>query len=220
MQQLHHQSGKPLVRPGNSHRGMQFDQNILTRANIDLQHPRLVERTVEKGEEFLMADVRAEFFGITFEFLFAEVAMVVAVEEFVGAAAVFDGFEFGLVEEDDQLVAIAVVGIAGVGDGEGVRLVVDLLLGSVGGGGDFEGGWNVGCGFLFFLRWALLLIVIGFLLLSLLLLLLLLCLVLLRGVLFVGAVGRRRRRRGGAGVGFVVGHDVCSSMMVKSDLWR
>lgn len=80
---------------------MQFDQDILTGPNINLEHPRLVEGTIEQGEEFLMTDVGTEFFGIAFEFLFAQVAMVVAVEEFVRSTAVFDGFEFGLIEEDD-----------------------------------------------------------------------------------------------------------------------
>jgi len=45
-----------------------------------------------------MANVRSEFFRIFFEFLFAEVAVIVAVEEFVVPSSIFDGFEFGLIE--------------------------------------------------------------------------------------------------------------------------
>jgi len=45
-----------------------------------------------------MANIRSESFWIFFEFLFAEVSVIVAVEEFVVASSIFDGFEFGLIE--------------------------------------------------------------------------------------------------------------------------
>ena len=104
MQQLYHQAREALVRAGDADGGVDLDQHILSGADVHLETSGLVEGRVDQGQQFLMANVRAVFLRVALQLLLAQFAMVVAVEQLKVVAAVLDGFEAGLVEEDDDLM--------------------------------------------------------------------------------------------------------------------
>jgi hypothetical protein len=54
-----------------------------------------------------VTNVRSEFFRIFLEFLLAQVAMIIAVEKFVVAAAIFYGFKLGLIQYDNDALGFA-----------------------------------------------------------------------------------------------------------------
>lgn len=55
MQQLHHETGEALERPGNAHRRRNLDQDALGRLDVNLQLPRLVDGGVKERQEALAA---------------------------------------------------------------------------------------------------------------------------------------------------------------------
>ena len=53
VEQLDHQTGEALERPGNANRGRDFDQHSLGGLDVDLQLPGLVYRRVEESKQTL-----------------------------------------------------------------------------------------------------------------------------------------------------------------------
>jgi len=82
-----------------------------------------------------MTNVRTEFLRVLLQLLLAQVAVVVAVQELVVAASIFDRLELRLIEQDYQSVGFGLgAGQKGVGAGP----ILDGRVGSVGGRRDFE----------------------------------------------------------------------------------
>lgn len=50
VQQLNHETGKPLKGSRNAHRRADLDQDVLLRVDINLQFAGLVDRRVKEGE--------------------------------------------------------------------------------------------------------------------------------------------------------------------------
>ena len=60
VEELHHQAGEPLERPGDSDRRRHFDQHALGRLYVDLKLPCLVDGRVEKREQALSKAGRSQ----------------------------------------------------------------------------------------------------------------------------------------------------------------
>ena len=102
VQELHHQSREPFVGPGGSDLGVDLDQNFFRGGNVNSQQPRLVQGAVKESQDFLVQDVRTEGVGVFAELLFAQIAMVVAVEQFEKPATVLHGLQRSLIQQNNN----------------------------------------------------------------------------------------------------------------------
>ena len=64
VQQLDHESGKPLVGARDATGGINFNEYLLLSVNVNLQQTCLVERRVHEGQQFLMQNVGTKVIGI------------------------------------------------------------------------------------------------------------------------------------------------------------
>ncbi len=73
MQELHHQTSKPLECSGDSHRRRHLDQNALRRVNINLEFACLVNGRIQQGKQALR---HREGISVTFSMLNADARLV------------------------------------------------------------------------------------------------------------------------------------------------
>mmetsp|Transcript_14946 Transcript_14946/g.41410 ORF Transcript_14946/g.41410 Transcript_14946/m.41410 type:complete len:280 (+) Transcript_14946:447-1286(+) len=109
VQQLDHEAGESFVGARDPNGGMHVDEHLLRRGDVDLEVARLVERRIKQGQQFLMQNIGTVGLGILLQFAFAQITVIVAVEQFVHALAVLDRFEGRQVQQDDDRWRFAVI---------------------------------------------------------------------------------------------------------------
>jgi hypothetical protein len=123
-----------FVGAGNANRGMDFNQDFLSRRDVNLQQARLVQGTVQQGQYFLMQNnVGSIDIRILAELFLAQVAiMIVTIESFEEAETVLDGFQRGLVQQEDNDGVLLFLGVPRVvGQFEGsARKRIEAAMGN------------------------------------------------------------------------------------------